>query len=164
MGAETAAIANALLKDNRTGHYVIGPEYWDCIWDETIVKKKGGATVYDRPGAQYQNEGRDYSDRRFSAEMLGKMILELTRLIEKYNVIEWNTKATAKRLVDLLKEHRELIQTELDEVNAGLRDLKASDFLGPKERVRQRLKKLQEITGTGLDESPEVQAAFAKRF
>ena len=32
--AETAAIANILLTDNRMGHFVISPEAWDCVWAE----------------------------------------------------------------------------------------------------------------------------------
>jgi len=161
--AETTAIANTLLRDDRMRAYVITDEAWDCIWNETIVNKKGGTTAYDRPGHNAA-DGRDYSDRKFSAEMLEEMSLELTRLISKYSEDEWNTQATANRLVELLTEHRASIDAEFDEVNLGLRLLKAEDFLGPKERIRQRIKKLQQLTGTMPEESPEVQAAFVRRF
>ena len=76
--------------------------------------------------------------------MLQEMIKELTRVITKYDSPAWNTKETANRVVELLTEHRALIQTELNEVNSGVRrELSESDFLGPKERERRRLKKLQ---------------------
>jgi hypothetical protein len=132
--AETAAIANVLMKDNTgMGQYVIDQEAWDCIWNELIVNKKGLKTVYDRPG--YGSEDA----YNFSSEMLQLMIIELTRLISKYDGPEWNTKETANRIVSLLTEHRALIQIELAEVNSGARTLTESDFLGPKERAARRL-------------------------
>lgn len=76
--------------------------------------------------------------------MLEAMISELDRLIDKYSSPEWNTKATANKIVSLVSEHRSLIQIELNEVNSGTRKLKDSDFLGPKEREQRRRMKLQE--------------------
>ena len=114
------------------GQYVIAPETWDCVWEELIVNGKGLKTVFDRPG-YVEN---DYS---FSAEMLDVMVQELDWLITKYSSPEWNTKATANRVVELLSGHRVLIQAELDEVNSGVRKLTDKDFLGPKERERRRL-------------------------
>ena len=138
--AETAKIANALKKDNAgMGQYVIDQEAWDCIWSELIVNKKGLKTVYDRPG----NGGEETYN--FSSEMLQAMIIELSRLITKYDSPEWNTKETANRIVSLLTEHRALIQIELAEVNSGARTLTERDFLGPKERERRRL----ETAGSG---------------
>jgi hypothetical protein len=123
------------MKDNAgMGQYVIDQEAWDCIWTELIVNKKGLKTVYDRPG--YGSEDT-YS---FSSEMLQAMIIELTRLINKYDGPEWNTKDTANRIVSLLTEHRALIQIELAEVNSGARTLTERDFLGPKEQELRRLK------------------------
>ncbi|KAL7527898.1 hypothetical protein ACHAXR_005050 [Thalassiosira sp. AJA248-18] len=135
--AETAAIANVLHNDARTGQYVIAEEAWDCIWEELIQNGKGLKTVYDRPGFVE-------SDYNFSEEMLEEMIHELDRVIDKYNGAAWNTKATAIRVVDLLVEHRALIQTELNELTAGVRKLTDKDFLGPKERQRRRDLKIQE--------------------
>jgi len=132
--AETAAIANALMIDNAgMGQYVIDQEAWDCIWTELIVNKKGLKTVYDRPG--YGSE----DTYNFSSEMLQAMIIEQTRLINKYDGPEWDTKETANRIVSLITEHRALIQIELDEVNSGARTLTERDFLGPKEREARRL-------------------------
>ena len=108
----------------------------DCIWEELIVKGRGLKTVYDRPNMEEEYD--------FSAEMLEEMIHELDRLINKYGSPEWNTKETANRIVELLTEHRALIQIELNEVNAGARRvLKESDFLGPREREHRRMLKLQ---------------------
>merc|ERR1712129_131068 len=70
---------------------------------------------------------------------MGGMIDQLDRLITKYGVPAWNTKNTAKRMVDLLVEHRALIVVELNEVNTGVRQLTDEDFLGPKERQRRML-------------------------
>jgi hypothetical protein len=130
--AETARIANVLLRDNKMGQYVIDPEAWDCIWTELIVNKKGLKTVVDRPG--YGTE----ETYNFSSEMLRAMIIELNRLITKYSGPEWNTKETANRLVALLTEHRALVLEELDEVNSGGRKLTDMDYLGPNERDARR--------------------------
>jgi hypothetical protein len=145
--AETTKIANVLLNDPRTGQYVIAPEAWDCIWEELIQNGKGLTTVNDRPAA---NGNAIF----FSAEMLQEMIHELDRLITKYSGPDWNTKDTANRIVELLVEHRALLQIELDEANSGVRQLTDKDFLGPKERERRRLLKLEE---TSENESDAVQ-------
>ena len=89
------------------------------------------------------------SDYNFSADMLSKMISELDRLIDKYengqdlNGQNWSTKPTANRVVELLVEHRGLIQVELNQVNSGVRQLKERDFLGSKEREQRRRMKVQ---------------------
>lgn len=57
----------------------------------------------------------------------------------KYSSDEWNHLATSNRIVELLSEHLLLIQDELDDVNAGRRQLTEKDILGPKERERRRL-------------------------
>jgi len=137
--AETAKIAKVLLKDERTGQYVIAEETWNCIWEELIPRGQGLKTVYDRPGFVE-------SDYNFSVEMLEEMITELDRLITKYSGSDWNTKDTANRIVELLGEHRDLIQTELDEVNSGVRQLTGKDFLGPKERRRRLQVKVKNQT------------------
>lgn len=126
---ETAKIANTLHNDARMGQYVIAQEAWDCIWEELIQKGKGLKTVYQRPGFIEDNYN-------FSAEMLMSMVQQLDRLIGKYGGSEWNTKETANRIVELLVEHRALVQTELNEVTSGMRKLGEKDFLGPKERRR----------------------------
>ena len=46
---------------------------------------------------------------------------------------------TSNRIVELLSDHRVLVQAELDEVNAGRRHLTVNSFLGPKEREKRRL-------------------------
>jgi len=132
---ETAIIANVLHNDDRTGQYVIAPEAWQCIWEELIQNGKGLKTVVDRPDSS--------ETANFSAEMLEEMLLELDRVITKYSGPTWNVKSTANRLVELLTEHRALLQIELDDVNSGVRKLTDKDFLGPKERERRRRLKLQ---------------------
>lgn len=108
---------------------------WDCIWAELIQNGKGLKTVYDRPGFVE-------SDYDFSVEMLDKMLEQLDYTLDKYSSPEWNTKDTANRIVDLLTEHRQLVQTERNQAAAGgggrNRNLKDSDFLGPAERARRR--------------------------
>ncbi len=152
--AETARIANALLKDGRTGQYVIDAEAWDCIWTELIVNGKGLRTVYDRPG--YGTE----STYSFSSEMLQAMVTELDRLITKYDGPEWNTRATANRIVELLVEHRGLVQTELDDVNSGGRMLTDKDFLGPKERDARRKLNQQDANQQSVHEKRDYSDYF----
>eukprot|EP00584_Thalassiosira_punctigera_P017367 CAMPEP_0172548244 /NCGR_PEP_ID=MMETSP1067-20121228/17578_1 /TAXON_ID=265564 ORGANISM="Thalassiosira punctigera, Strain Tpunct2005C2" /NCGR_SAMPLE_ID=MMETSP1067 /ASSEMBLY_ACC=CAM_ASM_000444 /LENGTH=588 /DNA_ID=CAMNT_0013335439 /DNA_START=104 /DNA_END=1870 /DNA_ORIENTATION=+ len=137
--AETARIAETLMNDARTGQYVIAQEAWDCIWKELIQKKKGPSVMTDRPG--YENLYEGYN---FSVEMLLEMIDELNRLITKYGSGEWNTKETANRLVEILVEHRGLVEAELEEINTGARKLTRKDFLGPQERAKRRKLKPQD--------------------
>ncbi len=124
------------MNNDKISQYLINREAWDCIWDELIIKGKGLKTVYDRPGTE--------ESYNFSAEMLEEMIREIDRLISKYGSSEWSSKETANRLVELISEHRLLIQAELIEVNAGLRKLSENDFLGPKEREERRQLSLKE--------------------
>ncbi|KAL7546017.1 hypothetical protein ACHAWF_009364 [Thalassiosira exigua] len=155
--AETTKIANVLLNDARTGQYVIAPEAWDCIWSELIQNGKGLKTVYDRPGFQE-------SDYNFDVEMLEAMIAELTRLIDKYGGAEWTGTETADRIVELLVEHRALVQTELNEVNAGTRKLTDRDFLGPKERERRRRLKAREEEEGGEEKAPDEGQDYSEYF
>mmetsp|Transcript_17720 Transcript_17720/g.38284 ORF Transcript_17720/g.38284 Transcript_17720/m.38284 type:complete len:549 (+) Transcript_17720:92-1738(+) len=150
--AETSAIASALTNDARTGQYVIAPEAWDCIWEELIQNKKGPRIISDRPGYSAISGLVGYN---FSAEMVEGMLAELDRLIAKYGGAEWNTKQTANRLVEILTEHRALIQVELDQVNSGERRLREKDFLGPQERRRRHLLKSPEKTDGESDVAPE---------
>ena len=80
--------------------------------------------------------------------MLSAFIFELDRLITKYSASPWNAKITANKLVSLLTEHRALIQEELDDVLSGRRVLTETDFLGPEERRKLKLKS-GEKTGEG---------------
>jgi len=153
--AETARIANVLLKDSRMGKYVIDPKAWDCIWTELIQNKKGLKTVSQRPGFVE----KDYN---FSKEMLEEMIWQLDRLILKYRGSLWNTKETANRIVELIVEHRSLIQTELKEVNSGVRELSERDFLGPTER-RRRLKVKEEEEPDGGGDGAASSSSAAKK-
>eukprot|EP00956_Cyclotella_meneghiniana_P001989 scaffold2242_cov57-Cyclotella_meneghiniana.AAC.3 len=131
---ETAAIASALMLSPKMSPYVIDSDAWRCIWEELIVRGKGAKTVVDRPDSPYT--AHDYD---FSAEMLQAMRVELDRLIAKYTSSDWNTLATADRLVELLTWHRDLIQEEEDDLNSGRRKLTSKDFLGPREREKMRL-------------------------
>ena len=134
--AETTTIATALMNDERTGSHVIAPEAWDCIWRELVQKKKGPKTMADRPGYG-MIDGYNYS-----AFMLGEMLSELNRLINKYGGAQWNTKPTAIRLVEILEDHRTLIEFELHQVNTGQRKLRQKDFLGEDRKTARRLKRL----------------------
>ena len=58
---ETQAIADVLLRNDKTGEYVISSETWNCIWEELVKRKKGGITVFDRPDT--------FKERNFSAEV-----------------------------------------------------------------------------------------------
>ena len=111
------------------------------------MRGKGLKMVYDRPGLVED-------DYNFSAEMLEEMIWQLDRLTDKYGSPEWNAKATANRVVELLVEHRALIQVELNKVTAGARKLTDRDFLGPKERRRRLMAKQEadEAEGRALAE------------
>jgi len=148
---ETAKIANVLLEDDRTGDYVIAPEAWDCIWDELIVKKKGLKIIDDRPEPE--------EEYNFSEEMLDLMVHELERLITKYSGPDWNTKATANRVVELLSEHLILVQIELDELNSGRRKLLEKDILGPKERQRRR-----QLTAVNKNETRKERKDYTEHF
>eukprot|EP00804_Cyclotella_cryptica_P016371 CCRYP_009922-RD/>CCRYP_009922-RD protein AED:0.13 eAED:0.13 QI:493/1/1/1/0.87/0.77/9/197/472 len=134
--SETELIANLLRGNPKMSPYVIDREAWNCVWRELIVKGKGLKTVLDRPAALQK-----YS---FSAEMLDMMLWNLNRTITKYSTDEWNHLATASRIVELLSEHTLLIQSELDDVKAGRRQLTEKDILGPKERERRRLAAIAE--------------------
>ena len=126
--AESRKLAEILQSNPGYEDWLIEEEAWECIWEELILKKKGLKTFIDREGV----EERDYN---FSAEMLTKMIEELTRLITKYGANGgYKNLSTAQYLVQLLKEHRALIQIELSEVLSGARKLKNTDFLGPAAR------------------------------
>jgi len=138
---ENAKIAQTIAGKAGIGEYLIDQSVWSCIWEELIVNKKGLKTFIDREGVSE----RDY---KFSAEMLGEMIHELDRMIDKYGSNEspdfWYAKQTAKDLVSLFTEHRSLIQEELDDVLAtGGRKLTEHDFLGPNER--QKMKKTRQM-------------------
>ena len=141
---ETTRIANVLMRDSRISSYMISQEAWGCIWTELIQNGKGIRTVTSR-------EGWNEEDYNFSAPMLQKMILELDRLITKYSSPSWNTQSNANRLVELLVEHRGLIQVEYNDVTSGLRKLQERDFLGPEERS-----KLYAMEGRRLDEGDEA--------
>eukprot|EP00565_Helicotheca_tamesis_P002451 CAMPEP_0185741410 /NCGR_PEP_ID=MMETSP1171-20130828/38944_1 /TAXON_ID=374046 /ORGANISM="Helicotheca tamensis, Strain CCMP826" /LENGTH=405 /DNA_ID=CAMNT_0028413379 /DNA_START=492 /DNA_END=1709 /DNA_ORIENTATION=- len=99
-------IANAI--DGKHGMNVISPEARGCIWRELIINKKGLKTFIDR-------DGYGESDYSFTQEHLEGMIAELDRLISKYSSHPWDVKETAQDLVDLLTEHRGLIDADLTE-------------------------------------------------
>ena len=69
------------------------------------------------------------------------IIIILLRLITKYSSEEWNWSTNSAYLVELLSEHKSLIEDELDEVRSGGRKLKETDFLGPEIRESLKLSK-----------------------
>jgi len=137
--AEGRKIALALKGKEGIDQYLIDESVWECIWRELVVNKKGYKTFQDR-------EGLDQRDYNFGPEMLEEMVVELTRLIDKYssNVPpdNWYELQTAKDLVDMLTENRASIELELVEVNSHRRLLTEEDFLGPIEREKRRAKSL----------------------
>ncbi len=150
---ETRRIAEVLTNRVGISEYLIAEEAWDCIWTELIPLGKGNRMVEDRIG--YVED-----DYNFSAEMLQSMNAEYNRLITKYSASSWSVKPTAIRLVQLLMEHRSIIQMELNDVLSGARMLTDRDFLGPVERNnRQRLKAEAE----GLPEEDPEQIVIEKK-
>ena len=132
--AESRKIAEVLLNHEGMAEYVIEEVAWECIWTELIVNHKGLKTFIDRPNCSEE-------DYNFSAEMLELMIAQLDRLITKYSAPEWIILEISQDLVALLDEHRTLIQEELAEILNGTRKLSNNDFLGPREREKQKAKK-----------------------
>jgi len=152
--AETRKIAEVLINNPKMAQYVIEEEAWDCVWEELIMNRKGLKTVHDRPTTE--------EEYNFSAEMLEEMVHELDRLITKYSSSDWNTKPVANDLVDLLQEHLDLIQVELDEVNSGNRVLTDHDFLGPTERKKLKIEAIEKKLSNTLVEKADI-AAQARR-
>lgn len=93
---ESAKIAKAL--DGKRGMDVIAEEARACVWEELILRNKGVRTMRDRTGLSEDSYG-------FTPEMLSEVIVELTRLKEKYSSPEWSNKQTAHDLVELLEEY-----------------------------------------------------------
>ena len=83
---------------------------WDGIWRRPLFVESWRAVF-----------ACSYLSYNFSAEMLEAMTVELNQFILKYGSSYWNLRATANRLVELLMEHRVLIQLQLNDVNAGTR-------------------------------------------
>lgn len=134
--AEGRKIAMTLQNHTGISEYLIEEEAWGCIWTELIVNKKGLKTFIDREGVTE----RDYN---FSTEMLDEMLTELDRLITKYRSRDWYWRQTSKDLVDLLEEHKGLVMEEHLEVLRNERPLRDDDFLGPEERKRRKLQRIQ---------------------
>ena len=105
--AEGLKLANII--EGKAGMSVIGDEARHCIWEELIIRKKGLKTFIDREGyGEYE-----YNFPKYQLEL---MVVELNRLITKYESPAWSSKKTAQDLVDLLIWHRGLIQEEIDEM------------------------------------------------
>jgi hypothetical protein len=123
--AETEIIGNILMTNEKMAKWVITRDAWDCIWDKVIDKNEGPMTFDDRD---------INADPNFSAFMIEEMLVEVTRLVDKYSVDPWEDDINAQRLVTLLSEHLVSLQTELDLVNSGKRALSQKDIFGPNER------------------------------
>ena len=123
--AETEIIGNILMTNEKMAKWVITRDAWDCIWDKVIDKNEGPMTFDDRD---------INADPNFSAFMIEEMLVEVTRLVDKYSFDPWEDDINAQRLVSLLSEHLVSLQTELDLVNSGKRALSQKDIFGPNER------------------------------
>lgn len=95
----------------------------------------------------------------FHHGMLDAMLVELDRLITKYIGDDWNSKDTVIRVVELLTEHRQLVQVERNQGGGANRT--EADFLGPKERAHRRKTKLQ---GKGESDGKQEQKDYSKYF
>ena len=143
--AEGRKIAKLLESSIGVKDYLIPEDAYECIWTELIINKKGLKTFIDR-------EGLTERSYYFSEEMIESMVNQLNRLITKYSGPDWNFKTTANYLVELLQEHKALIEAELAELQAGRRQLREDDFLGPKTREAMFGKK-SKAKVTVVDES-----------
>lgn len=141
---EGRKIADVIKNKPGVEDYMISEEAWGCIWTELIVNKKGLKTFIDRGGVTEQ-------EYNFGEEMLEEMVKELDRVITKYSDQEWSWRDTAQYLVSLLKEHRTLIQTELDEVRSGQRALGDFALLGPQTREKKLMSKSKTSNSTAND-------------
>jgi hypothetical protein len=63
----------------------------------------------------------------------------------------------------LIVEHRDKVQTELNEVNSGVRKLTDRDFLGPKEGARRRKLTLQDVTADEQKDHSEYFLALEQK-
>ena len=129
---ETQKIGNILKGKPGISDYLIDDDAWNCIWTEIIVNKKGEKNFLYR-------EGQDERNYNFSEEMLGEMLNEFDRLIQKYGSTDWYLVQTAVDLLVMLFEHRSMVEQELMEVRSGERQLQENDFLGPKERTTMKV-------------------------
>jgi hypothetical protein len=113
------------MTNDKIAKFVIDKKTWPCIWNEVIQENKGPMTFDDRDIA---------SDPNFSQFMLEVMMGEVQRLVDKYSTGPWTYETNANRLVSLLSEHLDLLQTEIDDIIAGRRNLSVKDIYGPGER------------------------------
>ena len=63
----------------------------------------------------------------------------------------------------MIVEHRAKVQTELNEVNSGVRKLTDRDFLGPKEGARRRKLTLQDVTADEQKDHSEYFLALEQK-
>ena len=63
----------------------------------------------------------------------------------------------------MIVEHRDKVQTELNEVNSGVRKLTDRDFLGPKEGARRRKLTLQDVTADEQKDHSEYFLALEQK-
>ena len=123
--------------------WVIEEEAWECIWTELIINRKGLKTFVDRAGL---NE----TSYNFSEEMLEAMIHELDRLIDKYSATDWIAMEISQDLVTLLSSHKAHILNELHLMEKQPRELKDSDFLGPKERKKRKMARMMALSSSEI--------------
>lgn len=67
--------------------------------------------------------------------------------------------------MDLLQEHRGLLQTELSEVTLGARVLTKHDFLGPTERKKMKIEAIEkELANTLVDKNNIAEEARTRHL
>jgi len=92
---ETAKIAATI---QGKGVDVIEDEAWTCIWEELLVRRKGPRTMLDRVGPPAEAFN-------FTTEEYVEMLIELNRLKDKYNSVEWSLSHQAQDLVTILDSY-----------------------------------------------------------
>jgi len=130
--AEFSKIGNTLFDKAGIHDHVISKDAWPCLWEETIIHRKGMKLFMDSP----------LEDFNFSVEFLDLMLAEVNRLTEKY-VLTTFTSDLAPSLLTYLERYRVELETEKAEVLSGTRLLRYNDFLGPETR-KKREKEIEE--------------------
>jgi len=120
--AENRKIAMLLNETGGVNEYLTNETTWDCIWDSLIGNNPTGESPGDQEDyIDYRSRnGTATRSHHVSIRHLTKMVMQLTRLINKYSSndvetgIDWSTHEQAQFLVEILTEHRALVQAELD--------------------------------------------------
>lgn len=123
--AENHKIGNLLNQTAGVQETLIDEVAWDCLYDLLIGDNPDGLANEDTDGYNDYRSREGIATRKHvvSTRHLTKMIQQLTRLINKYSAydletnLDWSVSETAASLVEILTEHRDVVQAELDETS-----------------------------------------------